>query len=438
MLAFRSWGRALRGSLIFTILGMALMAAPGNAALCDLLGTCKPPPPLCKDGADNDRDGAADLEDPGCTAWSDAWEHDDDAPDLGAAVMGEIPAGKALGFNTTLGTWDSGVTPQEEVALVRRAGGTGQRMFLAWRAIQPRGPDEMLNLGRTDALYAELVATGVKPVIGVIAAPAWAACAPLEFECQRRVRNGTINLPPRHDYIPAYRAFIAAIAKRYPRAAIETWNEPNYKAYWEVGAFPDAARMGRMQCEAYDAIKQARPGQTVVSPGLLWIWERRTRDGMGSGLLEYLRGMYWQMGRTCWDALAVHVYPGSRYDGPDSAPAQLLRLLRNVRPDHKDSTPIWIGEVGATTTGDGSESHQAFTEEQQAAVVNGAIGELLAAPEVTAVFVHTLRERPMSWVSWGSTQYGFGLLREADGPFPPPKPAYCVLVARAAQTYPGC
>lgn len=404
--------------------------------MCDLLGTCKPPPPQCSDGFDNDRDGVTDLADAGCTSAGDAWEYDV-APDLGTAVTGPIPADRTLGFNSSLSLWDSGVTPQQEVALVERAGGSAQRLFVQWRVIEPSGPGTLEHLDRVDALYQQLTDAGVQPVIGLFAAPAWAACKRLELLCRARVGDGTRNSPPRWDFILAYASVVARLAKRYPKALIEPWNEPNHAAFWEDGAFPDPARMAQMQCAAYNAIKGVNPAQIVTSPGLVWVDAYRTPDGRGAGLLEYLSAMYSGMGRVCWDRLALHVYPGSRYDGPDSQPARLFQMLRNVRPRYGDDTRIWVGELGATTSGDG-ENVERFSEAEQAAVVDGTVGELLAAPEVEAVFVHTLRDHSTERQSWSSPDYGFGLLEEAAGPFPPPKRAYCTLVGRAGNTYPGC
>lgn len=444
---------------IFLIVALTLVLGARSAVAAPCGGLLQPPcpPPQCRDGADNDRDGVTDLADLGCSSTQDNNEWDDPAPDVGGTATVDIDprtTGKLFGFNTSLSSWNwsppaphSGVTVEQEAALIRNVGGNAQRTGIQWKAVEPaRGQRNESALAWVDAMETELRANGMRAILVVWEAPTWAndygSCPVTDLPCIYKSRDQQLQrfAPPKD--INAYASFLAWVAQRYPEAAIETWNEPNIKGFWNANPWPDAARMARMQCATYDAIKAANPSTTVLAPGLSLVI---TQSATSYPYLEFMHSLYQQMGRVCWDALSVHIYAGRNIDGPDSVAAKAFRIIRNLRAQYGDTTPIWITETGATTSGNegGDHGHTRRTPEQQRDINRAAVNEFLSTPDVGAVIIHTLRDRPI-WIYDNPNdpktgiQYGFGVLYDGEGPAPPPKPAYCHFAWVVGTAYPGC
>lgn len=424
------------------IVGMAFAVAIMSTGLASAqLPTCglplQPKCTQCRDGVDNDFDALTDLADPGCSSTADNYEGDDPAPDVGGTADVDIDprtTGKLFGFNTVLSSWPSGITVEQEAELIRNVGGNAQRIGIQWYAVEPApGQYDESKLAWVDEMEAELRANGMRAIIVVWESPMWATdfCPAGNLLCNVPQERFA---PPRD--IAAYARFLAWVAQRYPEAAIETWNEPNIDVFW-TWIWPDAPRMARMQCAAYDAIKAVSPSTTVLAPGLAY-----GTSGKGE-YLSFSRTLYQKMGRVCWDALSVHIYQGTSVDGPNSTAAQAFRAIRNLRAQYGDTTPIWITETGATTSGNegGDHGHTLRTPEKQRDINRAAVNEYLSTPDVGAVIIHTLRNRPI-WEGEFSdptnVQYGFGLLYDGEGPTPLPKPGYCHFVEVIGGEYPGC
>lgn len=413
-----------------------------------------PRPPQCRDGIDNDFDAVTDRADLGCSSTEDNNEWDDPAPDVGGTADIDIDprtTGKLFGFNTSLSAWNwpppaphSGITVEQEAALIRNVGGNAQRLGIQWYAVEPeRGQYNESALAWVDAIEAELRAHGMRAILVVWEAPKWASdygsCPLTDLACILKSVDKQRFAPPKD--IGAYAAFLAWVAQRYPEAVIETWNEPNIKGFWNATLWPDAPRMARMQCAAYDAIKAASPSTTVLAPGLAYVGLGASKTSYS--YLDFMRALHQQMSRVCWDALSVHIYQGTSVAGPDSAAAQSFRVIRNLRAQYGDTTPIWITETGATTSGSegGDHGHTRRTPEQQRDINRAAINEYLSTPDVGAVIVHTLRDRPIwsgQFADPAHIEYGFGWLLDGEGPNPPPKPVYCHFVEVVGAEYPGC
>ncbi len=431
------------------IVGIALAAViMGTGFASAQLPTCglplQPPCTQCRDGVDNDLDAVTDLADPGCSSAADNYEGDDPAPDVGGTVDVDIDprtTGKLFGFNTGLSSWNweppaphSGITVEQEAELIRNVGGNAQRIGIQWSAVEPApGQYDESKLAWVDEMEAELRANGMRAIIIVWESPMWATdlCPVGNLLCNVSQQRFA---PPRD--ITAYASFLAWVAQRYPEAVIETWNEPNIKGFWNGTFWPDASRMARMQCGAYDAIKAVSPSTTVLAPGLLY-----KPGDKGDAYLDFVRLLYQKMGRVCWDALSVHLYQGTGVDGPNSVAAQAFRIIRNLRAQYGDTTPIWITETGATTSGSygGDHSFARRTPEQQRDINRAAVNEYLSTPDVGAVILHTLRDRPIwMFADPANIEYGFGLLYDGEGPTPLPKPGYCHFVEVVGGEYPDC
>jgi hypothetical protein len=234
-------------------------------------------------------------------------------------------------------------------------------------------------------------------------APGWAAapgCPPLPVVC---------HAPPSRSHDRDWSELIARIARRYPGSAgIEIWNEPNYVAFWMPR--PDPARYAELLSEAYAAVKRAHPSMPVVSGGL---GDAAPHVDGDISLEAFAQGLLRAGAITHIDAFGVHAYPLGSDEGPFLSSLAAIRRLRSRygRP----TLPLWITEVGVSTTGPG-----AVTAADQARELVDLFRRAEAMSDVQALFVHTLLEPPGAA---DNPEVGFGVLH-TDGS---PKPAATVL-----------
>ena len=341
------------------------------------------------------------------------------------AARTDEPARAAMpipfGFNSQL--FGEGKEPAlREARAVVAAGARLHRMPIHWRGMQPSPdrpplPDEggkpagelsdgRSGLARLDRAYLELTRRGVRPVIIVWDAPVWATrfagCAdnPVDFACRQATRE---RLLPDAAHLPDWKRFVTAVARRYPRAVIETWNEPN--ARW--GRTPAAGtpeEMAATACTAHDAVKALGATRTVLSPALA-----------DRGFTAYLERMLAAGAARCWDVYSLHLYFGSETDF-DEPLTERLGALRTQRGAHGDADPVWVTEAGWTTSGS-----FAVDELSQADALVRLRDRIASEPDMRAFIVHTLREAPVSiYARVTSPEHGYGVMREDWTP----KPAY--------------
>jgi hypothetical protein len=222
----------------------------------------------------------------------------------GQAVSGGVPWPTA-GFGT-LRLWDSGTS---------------------WTALEPQ--KGVWNWAPLDTWVAAAAAHGVGDILLTLGqSPGWASSSP---DTVNYVGAGA-PAPPAN--IQDWRDYITAVAQRYKGRIryYEIWNEPNDPTYY-TGTVPQLAQLTQ---EAYQILKAADPGNTVVAPvpyttGYL---DQLLAAGVGSNV----------------DILAYHIYT---YTNPPEQAAQALANVRLVMAKYGlDKMPLWDteGASGDTTT----------------------------------------------------------------------------------------
>jgi hypothetical protein len=148
--------------------------------------------------------------------------------------------------------------------------------------------------------------------------------------------------------------------------------------------------------------------------------------------------MYQQGLRGCMDNLAVHMYPANMTPlGADSPFAKIWQLVRELRTEFGDATPIYVTETGTMSdAGFATTNPRPLTENEQSDVNQRLYNRMATMSDVKAVIFHTLRNGPVPGLrgKTSTPDYHFGFLREDWSP----KPVFCAFVAKAGKTFAGC
>jgi hypothetical protein len=248
--------------------------------------------------------------------------------------------------------------------------------------------------------------------------------------------------------------------------AIEPWNEQNLS--WEWGGArlwpnpPGAPPQGvvdflQLQKAAYQGVKAGDPMVTVVLPALTptgvgECWrnpdvrtQRFCLDGMRLAIddalyLEFLYSLNNGEIKQYYDVLGIHpsgynnppddwvdssTLPASnpasgRYKGHGSFYVKRFRQLREIQERAGDTKPVWITEVGWSSTRNpvpGYEFGIDNTEAQRGRYFARMLEIINAeAPYVDHVFIWNLNWRQV--VPESDERYGFGILDASGGPLP--------------------
>jgi hypothetical protein len=334
---------------------------------------------------------------------------------LAAAYLVLSPSAQAsplVGFNDIsvgMGT----LTPAQAAQLQAQAGATIDRVPLHWDAIEPtRGT---LRLGTHDQIYAEDLARGVRPLFILMFAPSWT------WASGTQCTAAPCRFPPGPNNLTDWRGIVTTLVKRYPQmAGLEIWNEPNLQQYWSPGPQPEY--YAKLVAEAKAAVRTAASTVPIIAGSLSnyagpdkasamhyrTFLDRAYAAGLGSNL----------------DGLSFHPYPG---DVDLWRTFSVLSTVRELQLKWHDTSPLWITEVGQTTTG-GAEN-LAISEPEQGAVLRKIIQLAKAMPNVKAIVVHSLVEG--TYAPEGDPERGYGVLR----PDLTPKPAYCAIAAENGAAY---
>ena len=211
------------------------------------------------------------------------------------------------------------------------------RMWALWQDMEP-SPGQLNQhlVGAMNGRIAALKARGVKVLVVVHRAPAWA-------------NGGRGGIAPPSDP-GTFGRFMGRIAGAVPGAdAWELWNEPDSAEFWAGGADPPA--YAALLRAAYPAIKAAQPSDTVVT------------GGMVGNNMDFLAALYANGAGGAFDAVGVHTDTACLTDGPGAYyrdergrvgryTFSAYREVHAVMADHGDSgKPIWMTELGWSTQG---------------------------------------------------------------------------------------
>jgi hypothetical protein len=314
----------------------------------------------------------------------------------------------AVSFQQTNATTDA--------ALAAQVGSNVSRLTFDWRYSET-SPGNW-NLRMYDSIYQADLAQGIRPIFILTFAPKWAWADP--NQCTTTM--DACRFPPGPTHIDAWRNVVQMLVQRYPQmAALEIWNEPNLTSFWNGG--PDPAYYTRLLGEAYDAAKATGSAIPILGGSLSNGIEPDSASAMNPR--NFLKAMYANGAKGKMDGLSIHTYP------EDIDLWRVFKMLtdtRDIRDANGDSVPLWITELGITTTGN-SGGNYTFNENDQAFTLRKLYDELMAMNDVRAVIFHTLIE-PSIFPST-STEVAFGLLRLDLTP----KPAYCSLAAARGTSY---
>ena len=341
---------------------------------------------------------------------------------------GEIAIAKPPGRKPVLGIAEPNswrrvpplASADQTAGLVAQLGADSQRFVVDWAVAEPRPPDgeHAYDFSAFDPMYRAALDRGIRPLLVALSAPAWAA------DPGTTPGSGSHN-PPAEARLDDWASFLGAVARRYPEAlGIEIWNEPNLDAFWGAGANavrPDPARYARLLAAAHDAIKAVDPRLLVVGGALA------PGAGNPAGDLtaeDFASAVFAAGGAAQMDALSLHPYPGT--GGVREALAR-IEAVRGARDEAGARTPLWLTEVGVTTTGP-----NAVGEDRQARELVAICRAVGRRPDIDALYVHTLVERPGPTTS---PEPGFGLMRSVPGGELRPKPGYGAI--REAFSRPG-
>ena len=353
---------------------------------------------------------------------------DEQGPAPGSRAEQEQPTELRIGFNEDFLGRVHGLSAKEKVRLVRNAGGTMLRTSLDWRSLEPvRDRWEDSAWIAAAELYDVALRHGVTPIFVIGFAPDWAREAGGECGPGSGPGWGTCELPPRRTMDLHWAEYASEVARRFPEAIIEVWNEPNLTAFWDSGPQPE--RYADLFMLAERAVRAVAPETPVILAGLIEV--KDPEEGMPIG--TFLRRTYRARPQIAEraDGINLQPYPGGTDLGPGSAFERAFDRVRAIRDEFGlRSTPLYVTEVGVSTAG-----KEGVTATQQALTMRRVLERVRAMPEVRALLFHRL-------LSPGDTtdnpwELGVSWLLPGSYP-PPPRPVYCAFVDLAERLYPGC
>ena len=327
---------------------------------------------------------------------------------LGALLAVGVPAQAASpGLN---------IKDYADTAAALDQGAKQVRFFVRWSDFEPNSEREFASTGgahATEPIPAGLragvdlaLSRGATPIMAVLGAPPWATDG-------KRPRSAEQYAT----FIGELAGWLAQVREGgQPSPAYEVWNEPDAAEFW--GEAPNPDFYTAMLRASYGQIKANDPGATVL-----------TGPTTGNNY-DWIQELYARGAKGSFDGVAVHTDtacsdrgPDSFYRDPNGRLGQFTFLgYREVRATmlaNGDDKPIWMTELGWSTTNGGPTScargEQAgkkpsgVNEANQAAFLRKAYECLAIDPYVVAGSVFTLRDDADE--SRGTELAHYGLLR---------------------------
>jgi polysaccharide biosynthesis protein PslG len=224
---------------------------------------------------------------------------------------------------------------ERSVDLIDSMGAEWLVEYFPWAYLEPT--KGAFDWGHSDMVIEAAAARGLKVIARLDMVPDWAR------------PDGTPSRLLTEDHFPDYAEFAAAFAARYRGLVddIVVWNEPNLSSEWGYRPVDPASYTRLLKC-AYQAIKAANPGVSVLAAGLAPTLD--TGEWALSDLV-YLQRMYDAGAAPYFDKLAVHAYgwrnPPDDPASPDRINFARTELVRQVMvANGDDAKMIAITESG--------------------------------------------------------------------------------------------
>ena len=299
-------------------------------------------------------------------------------------------------------------TPTQLTSQLTSLHAESQRWQLDWQAVEPFAPvdgEHSYYWNDFDPMYQADIAAGIKPLIIVTNAPKWAwpTNAPTGpgspgwgFPPGRRAPRRLGGVPRRG-------------RRRYPQAAgIEVWNEPNHPAYWGRGYSSNYSRPCLLLAAAAARLRRRQVGRPRDAGD-----RRRPRQLAGHqrrnvAALDFAKAMFANGAADYMDAISIHPYPQSFAVFNYTLFTLGIDQMRTARETVGASTPIWVTEVGVSTTG-----ADAISESDQASALTDIFHWIQTQADIEAFFVHALSEPDQDTTS---AEMGYALMRGARRP----------------------
>ena len=289
------------------------------------------------------------------------------------------------------------ISAAAHATLAASGGAKTQRITFDWRwAEQVRGT---FKFDVYDRLYNAYTAAGMKPIFVVLYSPQWSwaegtPCVQATQDCR---------FPPAAEHMDGFRNMIQTLVKRYPQmAALEVWNEPNLKMFWQSG--PDPAHYAMLVKEADAAVAAAGSTVPVLGGSVTVSGAAGTMD-----LRAFLTGMYDAGVKGRMDGLSIHPYPNEVDPWLSFRTLTTAREVRDIAGD--TATPIWITEIGSSSDQVGLSN--------QARLLERLVTRYGAESDIRSTIVHSLVAPNTS----NAFEAGYGVV----GSNLLLKPAYCTL-----------
>lgn len=269
-----------------------------------------------------------------------------------------LTIGPQVGFAIPDGEYGGAAQRAAIIARLKALGVRWVRTDLRWSVVEATAKGSY-DLAAADALVDLARANGIEVLWVVHGTPAWA-----------RPSGGAAAGPPAD--LADWRDFLTAMVGHFSGARSvrhwEIWNEPNLNGFWRGTYTP--AQFAAVHNAAYDAIKAADPGATVISAGLSSVPSTDAATPPAYvGAKDFLAAMYAAGLRTRSDAIGMHPYsrpflPGSTlgYTGFEIMRSGIQAQLKTANADA--AKPIWITEFGAPTNV-ASGAWEAMSEDDQ-------------------------------------------------------------------------